>query len=132
MAIAIFLLPVAKATRAQPYPWDKDPQLAEIVQAWMREVEAVVLARSDPIRRTIICRVPDSDIIITAMVRSSKVSRVNIIRAAARLESMGLVKISNNSSGQWIIKPASEETREKMKRWAKDWCTNDENCGVQR
>ncbi len=98
----------------------------------MKEVEAVVRAHSDPVRRTIICRIPDTDIVITALVNATKISWMDVMRAAKRLESAGLVKVRNNTSGQWIITPASEETREKMKRWAKDWCTSDGNCGVQR
>ncbi len=129
-AISLALLLVTSAASGQPYPWDKDPDLAETVLAWMKEVEAVVRTRSDPLGRTIVCRVPYTDIVITSLALATKTSRVNIMRAASRLESMELVKISNNSFGQWTIKPASEEAREKMKRWAEDWCTSDENCEV--
>jgi len=122
------LLLVANGTSAQPYPWDEGPRLAETVLAWMKEVEAVVRARSDPVQRTIVCRVPYADIAITSLIQATNLSRPKIMHATTRLESMGLVKVSNNASGQWTITPKSEDAREKMKRWAETWCVGDDKC----
>ena len=131
VSVACFaLLLVANGTNAQPYPWDEDAGLAETVLAWMKEVEAVVRARSDPVQRAIVCRVPYTDIVITALIQATNLSRPKIMHATSRLENMGLVKVSNNSSGQWTITPESEEAREKMKRWAESWCVGDDKCDV--
>ncbi len=124
-----FVVQSAGAKNSVPPTEDTGP---ESVAAWLAEVEAVVRAHADPVRRTIVCRVPYTDVVITSLVQATKVSRHNIMRAAARLESMNLVKISNNMSGQWIIQPASEEAREKMKRWAETWCVGDDDCGPQK
>ena len=118
----------AGAEESAPATEDNGPAS---VATWLAEVEAVVRTHADPVRRTIVCRVPYTDIVITSLVQATKISRNNIMRAAARLESMSLVKVSNNLSGQWIIKPASEEAREKMKRWAETWCVGDDECGVK-
>ena len=126
------LLIVANATHAETYPWEDDPSIAATVLAWMKEVEAVVRAHSDPIQRSIICRVPDTDVVITALMLATGLPRLKIMAAVAPLEKLGFVEISNNDSGQWIIKPASEEAREKMKRWAETWCVGDGTCGVTR
>ena len=129
-AVFLAFLFVVNSAIAQSYPWDKDPDLAETVLAWMKEVEAVVRARSDPVQRTIVCRVPYTDIVITSLIQATSLSRPKIMHATNRLESMGLVKLSNNASGQWTITPKSEETREKMKRWAVSWCVGDDKCDV--
>ena len=124
--VAVLLAAIsANANDIVPSPDDKDP---DSVASWLMEVEAIVRTRTDPVRRTIICRVPFTDISITALVQSTNIPRPNIMRAITRLETMGLVKVSNDAAGHFLIIPASEEARDKMRRWASDWCISEDEC----
>ena len=102
------------------------------VKEWLEDVEAAVRIHSDPVKRAIVCRVPFTEVSITALVLATKIPRPRIMQAAADLERMGLVKIGNNITSQWIIQPASKHALYRMWRWARHWCASDEECGVRK
>ena len=130
-ATCLALLLMANAASAKPNPWNKVAGLPETVLAWMKEAEAVVQARYDPIKRTIICRVSNADIVITELIQETNVSESRMMHAITRLKERRWVRVSDNAGGQGTITPATEEAREKMKRWAPYFC-RDEKSDIAR
>ncbi len=132
LGIGLAILLAVSSASAKDVPLKKTSPNLSGVAGWLKQVEGVVRIRSDPVRRAIVCRVPYMELSIPALVRATKIPKPKIMFAITSLKGMGLVDISNNPSGQWIIVPASPQAREKMRRWAEDWCVSDEECGVMR
>ncbi len=87
---------------------------------------------SDPVMRTIICRVPFSDISPESLYRATKLPVPRIMQALKELQGMGLVIFDRNLNGRLVIAPASRYARSKMRRWSYDWCGGGDECGVTR
>ena len=102
------------------------------VKEWLKEVESVVQIHSDPVRRAIVCRVPFTDLSITALVQATKIPRPQIMMAVSTLRGLGLVDLSKNVHGNQVVIPASDKARQRMRRWAYDWCATDDACGVNK
>ncbi len=102
------------------------------VASWLKEVESIVRIHSDPVQRTIVCRVPYTDLAVTSLVQVTGIPRVRIMSAINSLKAAGLVNLTNNQHSQWIVVPASEDARKRMNKLARSWCTNDDECAVKR
>ena len=113
---------MANPADAQPNPGDKNADFAGTGVPWFNDVEAILKARYDPIKRTIICRVANTDIVISALIEGTDVSQSRMKHAIDRLKSRRLVQVGNNAVGERIITPTTDEAREKMKRWAPFFC----------
>ena len=99
---------------------------------WLKSVESVVRVHSDPVRRAIVCRVPFTDLSITALVAATKIPRPQIMMAVSALKAQGLVDLSKNIHGHQVVIPANNHAREKMRKWAYDWCASDDACDVKK
>ncbi len=131
-AISLAVLIAANAVSAQPYPWDTDPKTAATVHAWIKEVQAVIGIRLDPLLKTIVCRVPYTNFTMDSLAKATGVTKVTLAHAVSELVDKGLIGLDHDADGTMLIVPANERAREKMRKWAENWCTSDESCGVQR
>jgi hypothetical protein len=131
-AVYLALLLLTSPAGAQPYPWEKDPKIAEAVGEWLKEVEGIVRIRATPILRTIVCRLPFTDITIEGLAKATGLDPIKIAHGVSALVDKGLVRIEPVAGGTVKIVPNGERARDTMRKWANDWCTSDDSCGVQR
>ena len=109
-----------------------DKSAALDLASWLKDVESIVRIHSDPVQRTIVCRVPYTDLAVTSLVQATGIPRVRIMQAINSLKATGLVNLTNNQQSQWIVVPASEDARKRMQKLARSWCTNNDECTVKR
>ena len=95
---------------------------------WLKEVEMAVRVHADPLNRTIVCRVPYTDVSVRTISLATGHTGRDIILAAAKLRDWGLVKFLPNEKGAPIIAAADEKTRKLMRSWAEQWCARDDKC----
>lgn len=131
-AVFLAFLFVVNTAIAQSYPWDKDPNLAETVSEWFKEVESVVRIRSDPVLRTIVCRVPYTKFTVDNLAKATGLAPITIAHGVSELVDKGLVRFDSGADGTVTIVPNGRSARETMRGWANDWCTSDDHCGVQQ
>ena len=131
-AMALAVLLSAGPADASSQNWDyHEVELARI-SAWLRDVELVARINSDPVLRTIVCRVPFSDITPDALYRATKLPPARVMQAVEELKGMGLVAFGINLRGREIITAANNEARKRMRRWSYRWCGTDDRCAVAR
>ncbi len=131
IALAVFFA-VAGAASARDMPWDEiNPQAADVA-GWLKQVETVVRIHSDPAQRAIVCRVPFTNLSITALVRATQIPRPQLMSAVTKLRHRGLIEVTKDDHGHQIIVPASETARKFMRKWAYDWCASDDACEVSK
>ncbi len=130
--IPIAVLLVVSSALADNVRRDKKKSEISDVSDWLKSVEAVVRAHSDPARRAIVCRVPFTDLSITALVAATKIPRLQIMMAVSALKAQGLVELSKNIHGHQVVIPANNHARDKMRKWAYDWCASDDACDVKK
>ena len=99
---------------------------------WLREVEIAVRIHANPLERTIVCRLPFTDVSVQAMSMITGHTKQTISYAATRLRDWGLVKLQMGEGGYPTIVPANEKSRKLMRLWAEQWCAQGDKCGVKR
>lgn len=128
---------------APPSPTAKDspPDLPEWVKAvdpsgwthdWLDAAQISLAINSDPVLRTIVCRVPFLDFTLEAMVTATGLSRERLVLAINVLKEMGLITLELGNGGRPVIRPASEEARDAMLSWSDYWCVGDDQCDVAK
>ena len=105
---------------------------SRVVLDWLREIEIAVRIHVNPLQRTIVCRLPFTDISIRAMSQATGYSPNIISYAAGKLRDWGLVKLYKGESGWPTIAPVNEKSRNLMRIWAEQWCASGDQCGVKR
>ncbi len=108
---------------------DQDP--LSKAKSWAINLEAATRIASDPVLRSIVCRVPFANFTIEAIMRATKIPGPRLKRAVQRLENMNLINVVRQGNVMRIV-PANEKARAKMREWANKWCTSDDECGVAR
>ena len=123
------LLVTGMASAGESSVEDKGP-LGQ-AKSWALNVEAATRIASDPVLRSIVCRVPFANFTIEAIMRATKIPGPRLKRAVQRLEAMKLIEVVRKGNVMRIV-PANEGARAKMREWANKWCTSDDECGVAR
>ena len=123
---------VANAATAQSYPWDDDPNLAETISEWIKEVESVLRIRSDPVFLTIVCRVPYTNFTVDNLAKAKGLASIIIAHGVSELVDNELVRFDSGADGTVTIVSNGGSARETLRGWANEWCTSDESCGIQR
>ena len=129
--IGLLTLFVVGSAWAADSSWEDDRSPLGKAKAWARDVEAMARVHSDPVLRSIVCRVPYEDFTVEAIMRATKIPGPRLKRAVQLLERMGLVEVVQNGNVMRLV-PASEKAREKMRRWSEQWCVGDDACSVAR
>lgn len=93
---------------------------------WFESIEDALQINADPVMRTIACRVGYQPFAIHSLWRATKIPETEILRAARRLESMGLVQFYGH-----VIAPADARAQARLHRFAEEWCSSDERCEVE-
>ena len=92
----------------------------------------IARVNSDPVLRTIVCRVSFSDIPPDALYRATKLPQARVMQAVEELKGMGLIAFGINLRGREAITAANSEARKRMRRWSYRWCGTDDRCAVAR
>ncbi len=122
-----------KAPEVNPrdeYPWGYDQDSLATAGRMLREVEMAFQLNSDPVLRTIVCRIPFTNFTLKAMVLATGIPKDLITHAVQQLSEMDLVHWAYDDNGKIFIVPASEEARIMMISWANRWCSSEEACAV--
>ena len=120
----------APASETLPRFPRQDASITE-VKRWFEDVTAKVEVSLDPVLRQIVCRVAYGAFSPDSLIRAMRVSGTKVWSAVDKLKWMGLVKV-RVGTGYDLVLPASDRTRDMMRRWAESWCMTDDTCGVQR
>ena len=131
LSILIPLTVAVMEALAESHPWDNDPRVAADVRSWLKEVETAVRIRSDPLLRTIVCRVPYADFTIGTLAKATGKPPIAIAIGASKLVDRGLVRLERDAAGNIKVVPNGDDARVRMRKWADDWCIGDENCSAQ-
>lgn len=102
------------------------------VTEWLREIETAVRVHANPLERSIVCRLPYTDVSVRSMSLATGHTKRTITYAATKLQEWGLVKLLPGEGGYPTIVPANEKSRELMRSWADQWCAQDSDCSVAR
>ena len=139
-ALAALFLLVLSAAQGQEH-WPKnvtDESLREDtpgpmmrLAAWSHEVGLKLRLSADPIFRAIVCRVPFSNFTLASIAGAIGIHESRLVDVVNELTTVGLIRWSADGSGTVVIEPASEEMRQRMRRWAYEACLNDESCEVE-
>ena len=112
-------------------PWESGIDTLAVTE-WLKEVEAAVRIHANPLERSIVCRLPYTDVSVRSLSLATGHTKRQITYAAAKLQDWGLVKLRPGEGGYPTIVPANEKSRELMRGWANQWCAQDNECGIQR
>ena len=127
--IATALILVAASAKGEESLWDYDMDPTAGFQAFVRDAEMITRINTDLVLRAIVCRVPFTDVTVDALLMATKLPGPRVMRGIRELEALGLIRVEGAGSDN-KIKPASQKAREKMKKWAYEWCVSDDKCGV--
>ena len=115
---------------ADKYPFGYDQGFLSTAGHWMRSIELEFRINSDPVLRTIVCRLSFTNFTLTTLVLATGVPRDLVAHAVQELSEMELANWAYDETGKIFIVPASEEARLMMREWANRWCSSDEACAV--
>ena len=111
-----------------------EKQIADFARR-IREASSEVALRaqigSSPLLRQIVCRVPFHTFEVGALAGALGLPPRTVYDAAQLLERMGLVSIRQENQHRLLV-PRSPEAEKIMRKWANEWCVNDETCGVEK
>ena len=83
----------------------------------------------DPILRQIVCRVSYQAFEIAVLARTLGLKEKKVREAVAKLQQMGLVQVRNLEQLELIV-PADAKSGAAMRRFTREWCATDDECGV--
>lgn len=109
----------------------KPVDLAAVTQ-WTKNAVEVLRINSDPVLRTVVCRVAYNPFTAPRLVSATGLPASQINRAFKELRDMGLVRFEEAQGRYPTITSANPVAREKMRRLADRYCTSDNECGVKR
>ncbi len=109
-----------------------DDNPADVAARWINSSAISLRVNSDPVFRTIVCRVPFTNYTFESLIRATGLPKQRLATALGELVVMGLVSMQTESSGNVLVVPASENARKMMREWADKWCMDNNACGVQR
>jgi len=124
--------PPSKGTPSDKPDWIKMLDSSGWAHDWLDAAQISLAINSDPVLRTIVCRVPFLNFTLEAMVTATGLSRERLVLAINVLKELGLVTWEPNNGGHRLIKPASDEARDAMLSWSDYWCVGDDQCGVEK
>lgn len=130
-ALAVAILLATNPANGRDSYWDRSEIELARISAWLKDTNNFLRIIADPAKRAIVCRVPFFNFTPKAIVRATRLPQARLMRAAIDLEAMGLVSLVEER-GHLQFAPASEDARVKMRRWADNWCVNNDTCGVSR
>ena len=119
--------------KSKVYESANDPLAITIeeMRTWSRDFEMLFRVNADPVLRAIVCRVPFTNWSLDALAMGTDIPKDRFFDSMRLLDEMGLVTHSERN-GITIIRPASEFARVKMRKFAREWCTSDDTCGVKK
>ena len=134
---ALIPLVVALTAGAKELKKKSDPEpnpfsiTIDEMENWARDFELLFRVNPDPVLRAIICRVPFTNWSLDALAMGTGIDKVRFFDGMRLLDEMGLVT-HTHKNGIIMIRPANEFARVRMRKFAREWCTNDNECGVKR
>ncbi len=84
---------------------------------------------TDPILRQIVCRVSYQAFEIAILARTLGLKEKKVREAVAKLQQMGLVQVRDLEQLELIV-PADAKSGAAMRRFAREWCATDDECGI--
>jgi hypothetical protein len=130
--LALAVLYAANTASAKSLPSDTKDDGLVAFSSWLNDVELALQINTDPVLRSVVCRIPFTNFTPGTLAKATHLSRGRVMQAVSKLMDMGLVKIVSGDKGRPIVVPASDEIRQKLRRWVYDWCTTDNECEVAR
>ncbi len=134
-AVAIFLgassVDSADNFRQRKHHADK-PVDTQAIANWLSNAAEVLRINSDPVLRTIVCRVAFSPFTVRNLVSATGLPIHQVNRAINDLKAMGLVRYEEAQGRYPTIRYATSEAREKMRRLADRYCATDKKCNVEK
>ena len=83
----------------------------------------------DPILRQIVCRVSYQAFEIAVLARTLGLKEKKVREAVAKLKEMGLIEVRNLEQLELIV-PTNAKSGAAMRRFAREWCASEDECGV--
>ena len=103
----------------------------EEMGTWARDFEMLFRVNADPVLRAIVCRVPFTNWSLDALAMGTGIPKNRFFDGMRLLDEMGLVT-HTYKNGIIMIRPATEFARVRMRKFAREWCTNEDACSVKR
>ena len=133
VVILLVALPVESADgfRNRQNRESKPVDLAAVTK-WVGNAAEVLRINSDPVLRTVVCRVAYNPFTAPRLVSATGLPASQVNRAFKELRDMGLVRFEEAQGRYPTITSANPSAREKMRRLAERYCSSDRECGVKR
>ena len=122
----IFLF--ADSATARDTEWDHAERDLARIAALVRDAETAIRINSDPVLRTIVCRLGFHRISVGAIARATGVSKRRLLEGVRELMVRGLVNITDADGDYYLLEPTDRDAKAKLQRWAYNWCSNDDRC----
>ena len=102
------------------------------VSEWVRTAAEVLRINSDPVLRTVVCRVAYQPFTALRLVSATGLPKNQVNRALKQLRDMGLVRFDEVQGRYPTITSANPVARAKLRRLAEQYCASNDTCGVKR
>ena len=108
-----------------PLDWWQSPGTDEETLEFLNLVNIGLEVNQSPIMRQIACRVGFQTFSKDALLQALKVSEAELDKALRKMRRMELVRVR-----QGMVLPFGDYSAKLMRRWANEWCSGDDDCGV--
>lgn len=127
--LALFLI-YPNSASAEDTVWDHAERDLAKIGAWLKDAEIALRINTDPILRAIVCRLGFHRISVGAISRATGVNKKRLMDGVRELMALGLVNVSDVGGNYDLLEPADRVAETKLRRWAYDWCTSEDQCEV--
>ncbi len=131
-AIVIAILLASGPAKTDGRSLEPDVATRMYFEAWVRDANLAFRINSDPVVRTIVCRIPFTVFTLEAMALATGIPKHRIAHAVNKLKTMDLANWGLDKDGNIVIVPQSASVRREMIRWTDHWCTGDDQCEIGR
>ncbi len=112
-------------------PYDRLEKLADKITGVMDANALMLRVNLNPVLRQIVCRIAYHPFTTKNLRRAMHIKQSAAAEAVEKLKFMGLVTFKRKG-GEDLVVPTNREAKEMMRRWADEWCVDDDTCGVKK
>ena len=127
-------IPALASDPPEEPPGDGVSRLFKDIEKFGNKVQLEALKAQinlSPVLRQIVCRVAYQPFTKGELGRTLGVPDEDINKALEKLKDMKLVSLEIGGGGGLVIS-SGDEAQGIMKRWAEEWCVNEDSCGVAK
>lgn len=128
--MAVIAIPIADySARSEPHRGDAEDPWTLAARS-VKSVHFALRVNSDPVLRTIVCRIPYTNFTLDTLARATRINSERIASALGELVVMGLVTLRTEPQGDVVVTPASESAQSLMREAAEKWCNGSDDCDL--